>query len=283
MKFKIITISNFDPDAVSMISEYLNILDNMGIWEKENQFEVYANEETDDNEIISFMENMKRDLNVAFDVNITEGTDDDIDWNSEWKKSYRPVEITDNIKIYPSWFSIPEEDKHPYKIKIDPQMGFGTGTHETTQMMLVFLEKYLSGKNNLLDMGTGSGILAIAAKKMKSEISIDAVEIDEMALENAKINEELNNVSGINWIPGDKEQIPEARYDLILANINRTILVSMFKAFKAHTTAGGLWILSGLLKEEASLIDQVVQDYSLEKIDEMTKGDWLCQAWKNME
>ncbi len=190
-------------------------------------------------------------------------------WHLSWKDNFTPIYIRDKIAIIPDW----EEDAPNYEhvIKIKPGMAFGTGHHETTFLMLEALLKYnISGKS-VLDLGTGSGILAVAAKSLGAN-QIIGVEYDSVCEENFMENLELNNVSDIYFVQADATTWMNFNFDVILANINRNILLDIIPNMK---TATGTIILSGLLTTDEDMMRQVCINNGLKVKAVNTKGEWI--------
>jgi ribosomal protein L11 methyltransferase len=190
-------------------------------------------------------------------------------WHLTWKDNFTPIYIRNKIAIIPDW----EEDAPNYEhvIKIKPGMAFGTGHHETTFLMLDALLKYnISGKS-VLDLGTGSGILAVASKSLGAN-QIIGVEYDSVCEENFMENLELNNVSDIDFIQADATTWMNFNFDVVLANINRNILLNIIPNMKNAT---GTIILSGLLSTDEEMMRQVCINNGLDVKVVNTKGEWI--------
>jgi ribosomal protein L11 methyltransferase len=190
-------------------------------------------------------------------------------WHLTWKDNFTPIYIRNKIAIIPDW----EEDAPNYEhvIKIKPGMAFGTGHHETTFLMLDALLKYnISGKS-VLDLGTGSGILAVASKSLGAN-QIIGVEYDSVCEENFMENLELNNVSDIDFIQADATTWMNFNFDVVLANINRNILLDIIPNMKNAT---GVIFLSGLLTTDEDMMRQVCNKNGLKVEAVNTKGEWI--------
>ena len=209
---------------------------------------------------------------VTFDIHNTfvEGRD----WNSEWEKNYfRPIVIADKCVIHSSFHT--DIPKCEYDIVIDPKMAFGTGHHATTsQIVQQLLSTDLSGIR-LMDMGTGTGILAILAAMRGAKV--DAVEIDEMAYVNAVENVKINHHPEINVMLGDASLLPaEPTYDILLANINRNIILGDLHSYAAAVKTGGHIILSGFYHEDIPLLLEEGKKYCLEYVADTQIDKWAC-------
>jgi len=196
------------------------------------------------------------------------------DWNALWKQSIKPFEIEGKILIKPSWISIvPSSDR--IVIEIDPQMAFGTGTHETTQLMLKLLLKHLGSASRILDMGTGTGILAIAAAKLSSA-SVIAFDNDPIAITTAQQNSINNQVHDrITLWCGILDAIRDAQFDLILANINRPIIVESLPKIYQCLNSTGRVIFSGILATEEKRVVTELEFHNLRVVDQQQQGEWV--------
>lgn len=180
-----------------------------------------------------------------------------IDWSKNWRKNFKPVSITKNILVKPPWV----KKKFPHKVVINiyPQMAFGTGEHATTQMCLKLLEKFVQPNFKVLDLGTGSGILAIACAKLEAR-EILALDIDSDAIYNAEKNLKLNKVNNINFRLGSlNSKVKPNYFDLAVANLNWTEISSIFKRLKEKVKLRGILILSGLLNSEQDKIKNLLK------------------------
>ena len=280
MKFKILSIT----DKEKLLSEYITALGNYftveGVWEKEDSWDIYLPAKVDTKDINAILSFLNKFIDTKLDAEISDYDDENTDWNAEWKKGFKPVKITENIYVYPAWIKTLEEMNEKIIVRIDPQMGFGTGTHETTQLMMELIEKYLNEQKNILDAGTGSGILAILTEKLKPSNKIVAFDVDEDAIANAGINRELNNCSNIEWRVGDIGIVDENNFDFIMANINLIILMELIPELVKKLTSGGLLVLSGILNEEIDLIKGKCSELGLTEIETRRKNEWTAGVWK---
>ena len=201
-------------------------------------------------------------------------------WREEWKKSYKPIDAGKFIVI-PSWQNV-ETDK--IKIFIEPKMAFGTGTHETTKLMLGEISKLnLKGKK-IFDAGSGSGILSIASVKNGAEI-VTAVDIDEESFDNCRENAKLNGVSDkiVVKFTNDQDYAVKDEYDLVLANINRVVLEKLLPNFKKIVKSGGIILLSGILVDDNEKMYKKIQEVDGLKSDGYFEmGEWCCMKMIKM-
>lgn len=211
-------------------------------------------------------------------------------WNAIWESSYKPVMIAGRCYIrapfHPAYsirnsrFAIREthyqvpDPGSLIEIIIEPKMSFGTAHHETTSLMIeALLEEELTGKS-VLDMGCGTGILAILASRMGAH-NVIAIDVDERAVENAKENFAKNNTMDGIVIQGDDAAIPEERFDVILANINRNTLIEQMPSYADALGTGGILFLSGFYSEDLPAIEECAAGLNLGRTDVRKKNNWI--------
>lgn len=227
-------------------------------------------EESKVNDIISEIPEFK---NIQFVKKEME----DINWNAEWEKNFNPVYISDKCIIRAPFHNKPSNIL--YDIIIEPKMSFGTGHHETTYQMLEYiLEIDFTGKI-VLDMGCGSGILSMLAA-LKNAYHVIAIDNDEWAYTNSLENIEKNSIKNIDVILGDVSSIPKKSFDIILANINRNILLQDMKHYVNVLNEKGLLILSGFYKSDMDIINNEAIKYDLTFTSFTEKNNWVITAYK---
>lgn len=198
-------------------------------------------------------------------------------WNAVWESNFKEVEVKNKVLI-----RAPFHDARPHykglEIVIQPKMSFGTGHHATTQLMVeALLDLNLKGKR-LLDMGSGTGVLAIVAAKLGAE-QILAVEIDEMAEESVRENIMLNGVEKlVESIHGDASAIEGKKFDIVLANINRNVLLGDMKAYSATLSQGGLLMISGFLEEDVAILTRKAKSLGYKQIQHCK-----CDIWQMLK
>jgi len=202
------------------------------------------------------------------------------DWNAMWESNYAPVLIANKCFIHAP-FHAPMNDV-AYNIMIEPKMSFGTAHHETTSLMLEYLlEEELQGKS-LLDMGSGTGILAILANK-KGANPITAIDNDDWAYRNNIENNERNHVENMQVIHGNAQNIPDIQYDIVLANINRNILLDDIPAYYAALQKSSALFLSGFYKNpDLTLIKEKCLQYNLHFVSYKEKNNWVATKFEKM-
>ena len=219
------------------------------------------------------------------DVTITK----DEDWSNEWKKYFKPFRVADNIVIKPTWEELNMKDEvkeDDIIIEIDPGMAFGTGSHETTQLPIKQIIKYLKPEQKVLDIGCGSGILSIISSKLGAR-SVMCTDIDGNAVNIAKENIKINNVSpekvtvlfgNILNIEDNKEidKMVENDYDIVVANILTEVIIELSEHVGNYLKSGGYFISSGILYTQSDNVQQAIFKNGMEIIEVNSKDDWVC-------
>ena len=195
----------------------------------------------------------------------------DVNWNAEWEKSFTPITVLDKCRIRAPFHEC--DPNYPVEIIIEPKMSFGTGHHATTTLMLQqIFDIDLAGKS-VLDMGCGTGVLAIAAKKAGASTAT-AIDIDHWSVENSIENVARNHVDGITVLEGGVEAI-SGTFDVILANINRNILLDQMPTYAKSLKANGILCLSGFYKSDLDIIKEKVQSLNLHFVTFIERDDWV--------
>ena len=202
----------------------------------------------------------------------------DQDWLAEWKKGYEPIAIGRRLLVCPSWRIDQARNTDRVLIEIDPGMAFGTGTHETTRGCLEMLEKYWEG-GSLLDVGTGTGILAIAAIKLRPGSRVIGFDVDpeavEVALENAAINGVTDEIEiEVNKLGSYTGQ----EFDLILANLTADVIITLAPEFPQVLKPHGVLIVSGILREQTDDVRAALQSHDFGVIEMKPDGEWVTIA-----
>lgn len=209
-------------------------------------------------------------------LNISEVNFEEIksqNWNATWESSFNPIEIENKIIIRAPFHNL--DKNFDYDIVIQPKMSFGTGHHETTFMMMSNMLSLNLKNAKVLDMGTGTGVLAILANKLGAGF-IDTYDIDDWSIENAKENFNLNNCSDINIAKADIEEVANHEFDVILANINKNVLTYHIPYYAKLLKKGGKLLLSGFFVSDVNDLEKIcnLNNLILEKITD--KNTWAC-------
>ena len=195
------------------------------------------------------------------------------DWQNAWKKYYHAMDIGSRLAIVPGWESY---DTDRIRITMDPGLAFGTGTHETTALCLELLDSLVQGGERVLDVGTGSGILAIAALKLGAR-EADGVDIDPMCVRTAGENAERNGVADrFRVLVGDLSDKAEGVYDIITANIVAAAILSLAQAVPALMAPGAKFICSGIIDERKDEVLAGLQASGLRPLEIKEKRGWVC-------
>ena len=235
--------------------------------------------ETDNiEEIIKFVEDKLKDIK-EWGIDIGEGTviRTDVkeeDWANNWKKYYKPTHIGKNIVVKPTWETYERKDNEMV-IELDPGMAFGTGTHETTRLCAMALEKYVKPDLTVFDIGTGSGILALIASKLNAKYTL-GVDLDPLAVDAAKENVELNNVDNIEIVYGNLVEVVEGKADIVVANILAEIVCILTDDVKKVLKKDGIFISSGIIHERKQMVLDKLEAEGFEIIEANHEGEWNC-------
>lgn len=207
-------------------------------------------------------------------VSISEVNEEE--WSTAWKKYYHPVKISEKFTIVPTWEEYTPVNSDELIIELDPGMAFGTGTHPTTVMCIQALERTVQKDDRIIDVGTGSGVLSIAAALLGAK-HVDALDLDEVAVNSARLNIELNKVqdtvtvSQNNLLTGKTEQV-----DLIVANILAEIIVRFTDDVGKLVKPGGYFIASGIIQQKKQLVKDAILAAGFELVETLVMEDWVA-------
>ncbi|WP_342525385.1 50S ribosomal protein L11 methyltransferase [Chryseomicrobium sp. FSL W7-1435] len=217
----------------------------------------------------------------TFDISIGEGTVtlhevDEEDWATAWKQYYHPVKISNRFTIVPTWEEYTPVQSDELIIELDPGMAFGTGTHPTTVLCLQALEKHVQPGDSVIDVGTGSGVLAIGAALLGAQ-HVHALDLDEVAVRAATENVELNNVQHtVRTVHGNLLDSVESQADVVVANILADIILSFTADAYQMVKPGGVYITSGIIGARKDDVKQGLQaaGFTIEEV--MMMEDWVA-------
>jgi len=202
------------------------------------------------------------------------------DWNAEWEQGIEPQQITSDLVITPSWKLVEAAELDAkYQIVIDPKMSFGTGHHETTRLCLRAVETLDVRNQHILDIGTGSGVLAIYALLLGAKSAV-AIDTDVWSVENSIENRDLNNIpeQKLEIRAGELAQTvkKEESFSLIFANIHRNVLIALADDIKSHLTSSGIIILSGILVYDADEVSSAYTSRGFQLKNRLQENEWVA-------
>ena len=245
----------------------------------------YLDEEVDKHEMLlkvrQELEEMRSYLNVG-DCTIEESKTEDVDWVNNWKQYFHQFYI-DDILVIPSWENVEAKDSDKMVIHIDPGTAFGTGMHETTQLCIRQLKKYVTEDTEILDVGCGSGILGMLALKFGAKHSV-GTDLDPCAIDATYENMDNNGISRdqyevmIGNIIDDKEvqdKVGYEKYDIVAANILADVLVPLTPVIIHQLKKGGIYITSGIIEDKEEVVVEAVKKAGLEVLEVNHQGDWV--------
>ena len=199
-------------------------------------------------------------------------------WNAKWEKNFEAIEVDETVSIRAPFH---ENQNLKYDIVIEPKMSFGTGHHETTHMMVQHLLQLKLENKKVLDMGCGTGILAIFAE-MRGAKPTDAIDIDNWCYLNSIENVARNNCEHISVFEGDSTLLTDKKYDVIIANINRNILLMDMEIYTNCLNEKGVLLLSGFYKEDIPMIDAEVSKYQLKLETNLERNNWVALKYNKL-
>lgn len=246
----------------------------------------YLEEDADKESILRDVRNALEELRTFMDIGegtIEESETEDKDWINNWKEFFHQFYV-DDILIVPSWEEVKEEDKDKMILHIDPGTAFGTGMHETTQLVIRQLKKYVTRVAEILDVGTGSGILGITALKLGAG-HVVGTDLDPCAVSAVQDNKEANQIEDdsfdmmIGNIIDDVEvqnEVGYERYDIVAANILADVLVPLTPVIVHQMKKGAYYITSGILDVKEEVVREAVEKAGLTLVEVTKQGEWVC-------
>ena len=264
------------------ISNFLIELGSSGIEETQTTIKGYFLEEkwtiSKKRKLFNYLKNLK-ELEPETKINIIRiEKQNQVNWLDEWKKYYKPVVVSDKITVFPPWLSVPDRNC----VIIYPGAAFGTGTHETTRLVLKLLEKYIKKGDSVLDFGTGSGILAIASIKLGAK-KVIAVDNNKDAILNAEKNICLNGLTErVYLIYGSITGLRKENFDLVLSNIDFNTLLNYKKYIEMAVRKDGYIIVSGILNIDEEKFNSQFESGKLKLYDIKIDGEWLGLVYRRI-
>ena len=245
----------------------------------------YVEEDQDPQPLLDRVKEALEELRMFMDIGegtITESQTEDKDWINNWKQYFHQFYV-DDILIIPSWEEVKPEDQDKMIIHIDPGTAFGTGMHETTQLCMRQLKKYVNKDTQILDVGTGSGILSIAALKLGAAHAV-GTDLDPCAISAVKENLEANEVpvTAMDMILGNiiddkkiQDEVGYEKYDIVVANILADVLIPLTPVILHQMKKGGLYITSGIIDDKEESVVAAVKAAGLEVVEVTHQGEWV--------
>lgn len=246
----------------------------------------YLEPEEDQEKILADVRRELQEMSAYVDVGeclIEESETEDVDWVNNWKQYFHQFYV-DDILIIPSWEEVKPEDEDKMVIHIDPGTAFGTGMHETTQLCIRQIRKYVTEDTKILDVGCGSGILGMLALKFGAAHSV-GTDLDPCAIDATHENMEVNGISKekyevmIGNIIDDKsvqDRVGYECYDIVVANILADVLVELTPVVVNQLKPGGIYITSGIIDDKEQTVVDAVKAAGLEVLDVTYQGEWVC-------
>ena len=245
----------------------------------------YLEEEEDKDAVLQRVREELDDLSEFLDIGeafIEESQTEDVDWVNNWKQYFHQFTI-DDVLIIPSWEDVKPEDENKMIIHIDPGTAFGTGMHETTQLCIRQIRKYVTPDTEILDVGCGSGILGMLALKFGARHSV-GTDLDPCAIDATHENMEVNGISRdqyevmIGNIIDDKEiqdKVGYEKYDIVAANILADVLIPLTPVILSHLKSGGIYITSGIIDDKEEAVKEAVEAAGMEILEIGHQGEWV--------
>ena len=264
---------------------FVDILPETGINDGIAYISFYLEEDEDKESLLEAVKNELEDMRAYVEVGegtIEESQTEDVDWVNNWKKYFHQFYV-DDILIIPSWEEVKPEDEGKMIVHIDPGTAFGTGMHETTQLCIRQLKKYVTEDTEILDVGCGSGILGMLALKFGAKHSV-GTDLDPCAIDATYENMDNNGISRdqyevmIGNIIDDKEvqdKVGYEKYDIVAANILADVLVPLTPVIINQLKKGGIYITSGIIEDKEEVVVEAVKKAGLEVLEVNHQGEWV--------
>lgn len=243
-----------------------------GFVETENGLEAYILKEYFNESTLINMMDILDNPEISYNAHILPVKN----WNTEWEQNYPSVYVGSFCQIIPSFRQPKPNFRHT--LIIDPKMSFGTGNHETTRLMIAQMKIFDFADQKVLDMGCGTAILGLLASKMGAK-EITAIDIDPWSFENATENMSLNKAKNMEIIIGGAGHIPPTKYDFILANINKNVLLADMNRYVQHLDEGGVLLMSGFYEQDKPEINQLSTSLNLSIHRETVENHWMAISY----
>ena len=240
---------------------------------------IYIDPEDNIGEAVQFLKERLTAADIAYTIDQSKVKEDD--WRNNWRKFFQPMSVGEKLLINPSWFT-DTDPKGRLMMNIDPGLAFGTGKHETTQLCMEALERYVKGGEKVLDVGCGSGILGIAAVMLGAD-SAFGIDIDEVAVRTANENAAVNHVDDkVSAITGDLVDKVDGKYDIVVANIVADAIIALSASVSNFMTDEAVYIISGIIDTRAEDVKNAIRD-TFDIAEENTHRGWYCFVLKKKQ
>lgn len=240
---------------------------------KNSVIHIYISESDNAAEALEFLKERLTAEKIPFEVGST-GVDDS-DWNENWKKYFHPIEIGEKLAVVPSWENY-ENKQNRTVLNIDPGAAFGTGTHATTSLCLELLQGFVCEDSRMLDIGCGSGILALSSVLLGAECAF-GVDIDAQSVKTARENAQINKIDDkVSFEVGDLTEVVSGKYDIICANIVADVVIRLLPDAKEFMTDNGRLIISGIIDLRKDDVLKAVGENGFKVADKRYKDNWCA-------
>jgi ribosomal protein L11 methyltransferase len=264
-----------DPEYVEILMAEIAEAGFDTFMEIESGFEAYVEGDAFDNDLLNQLKEKYNQVN-PLQFSLTQIPKQN--WNEEWEKNVKPIIVDDRCLVRAAFHNI--EKKYPYEIIITPKMSFGTGHHQTTHLMISRQMKMDHQNKRVMDAGCGTAILSIMASKLGAK-EVEAFDIDEWSATNGVENAENNQCSNIHLQLGTIEEVKlNGKFDIILANINKNILLAEMDQYASYLEPGGLLLLSGFYTQDIDDLNKEAAKYNLNEVVRDERENWACLLLK---
>lgn len=265
-----ITFADLQPEQKEILIAQLVDAGYEGFEEKDSGLDAFINSKSFDTVIL-------KEISFKYQTPYTKEKIAETNWNQVWESNFEPVIVNDYVAIRADFHKSITNTK--FEIVITPKMSFGTGHHATTYMMIELMKEIDINGRSVLDFGTGTGVLAILAERQGAK-NIDAIDNDDWSIANAAENFEKNNCTKINLRKASNAE-SEIKFDIILANINKNVIIENLALLSTQLNNGGQVLLSGLLKEDKDEILSIATELRLKLVKELIRSNWIALQFDN--
>lgn len=267
-----------DRDTLDILVAVSGTLPITGIVDNDASVTLYFDEGVYDDAIV---ESLRSWVPEGADIEFERGAVEEQNWNAEFERSLEPVRLTERLVITQSWNPVEPSGPDDLVVTIDPKMSFGTGHHESTRLIARLMTRVDFRNKRVLDVGTGTGVLAIIAAKYGAA-HVMAVDNNEWAVENTRENIAMNDAPDIIVKLGELADVEEGEYDIILANIHRNIIIELLPEMvrKLRTTGDACILTSGVLIVDYDSLLDAAREHHLHPVDEERENEWIASQFK---